>query len=214
MAYDKNLICKTFVFSPFQENTFLLYDDSRKAVVIDPGMENRYEEEKFSQFLEGNDLKLEKVLLTHCHIDHVFGLNYVTRKYNVPVVLHPDSIPVLQQVPAYAGLYGYDFELADYTFLEVDEGQEVDFGLQVLHVPGHVPGHLVFYHPQSLRAWVGDVLFYMSIGRTDLPGGDYGLLIRGIKEKLFKLPELVQVFPGHGPETTIGFEMKNNPFLT
>ena len=214
MQNDNKLKAKVFVFSPFQENTYILFDDSKKAVVIDPGMENPDEEKKFSDFLIDNGLTLEKVLLTHAHIDHIFGLNYVVDKYNVPVVMHRDSVAVLNGVPEYAKVYGFDIQISDYKLEEVDEGDEIDFGLKVLHSPGHVPGHLVFYHSQQAEAWVGDVLFYMSIGRTDLPGGNHHLLISGIKEKLFNLPDDVKIYSGHGPATSIGFEKAHNPFLT
>ena len=214
MQNDNKLKAKVFVFSPFQENTYILFDDSKKAVVIDPGMENPDEEKKFSDFLIDNGLTLEKVLLTHAHIDHIFGLNYVVDKYNVPVVMHRDSVAVLNGVPEYAKVYGFDIQISDYNLEEVDEGDEIDFGLKVLHIPGHVPGHLVFYHSQQAEAWVGDVLFYMSIGRTDLPGGNHHLLISGIKEKLFNLPDDVKIYSGHGPATSIGFEKAHNPFLT
>ena len=213
MQIDNKLNAKVYVFSPFQENTYILFDDHKRAVVIDPGMENPHEEKKFSDFLTVNGLTLEKVLLTHAHIDHIFGLNYVVDKYNVPVVMHRDSIAVLNAVPEYAKVYGFDIHIGEYRIEEVDEGDEIEFGLEVLHIPGHVPGHLVFYHPQQAEAWVGDVLFYMSIGRTDLPGGNHRLLITGIKEKLFELPDNVKIYSGHGPVTSIGFEKVNNPFL-
>ena len=213
MQTDKKIYSKVFVFSPFQENTYVLYTDENKALVIDPGMQNEAEENTFSDFLTKNCLTLEKVLLTHAHIDHIFGLNYVVDKYHVPVVLHKDSIAVLNSVPDYARVYGFDFVVGDYLIEEVDENDELVFGLKTLHIPGHVPGHLVFYNPDQAEAWVGDVLFYMSIGRTDLPGGNHGLLISGIKQKLFKLPDNVKVYSGHGPTTSIGFEKENNPFL-
>jgi glyoxylase-like metal-dependent hydrolase (beta-lactamase superfamily II) len=213
MINDKKISSKVFVFSPFQENTYVLYNSEKKAVVIDPGMQNEEEEKIFSKFLTEKGLTLEKVLLTHAHIDHIFGLNYVVEKYNVPVVMHKDSIAVLDSVPDYARLYGFDFVVGDYAIEEIDENDKTVFGLNVLHIPGHVPGHLVFYHPDQAEAWVGDVLFYQSIGRTDLPGGNHSLLISGIKDKLFKLPENVKIYSGHGPTTSIGFEKENNPFL-
>jgi len=214
MQNDNKIRAKVYAFSPFQENTYILFNEQKKAVVIDPGMENSHEEKKFSDFLSDNELTLEKVLLTHAHIDHIFGLNYVVDKYQVPVVMHKDSIAVLDLVPEYAKVYGFDIQIGDYIIEEVDEGDEIEFGLKVLHVPGHVPGHLVFYHSQQAEAWVGDVLFYMSIGRTDLPGGNHQLLISGIKDKLFKLPDNVKVYSGHGPATSIGFEKLHNPFLS
>jgi glyoxylase-like metal-dependent hydrolase (beta-lactamase superfamily II) len=213
MTSDKKIRSKAFVFSPFQENTYVLYNSQNKAIVIDPGMQNVHEEKIFSDFLTEKGLTLEKVLLTHAHIDHIFGLNYVVEKYNVPVVMHKDSIAVLNSVPDYASVYGFDFVVGDYDIEVIDENDKTAFDLNVLHIPGHVPGHLVFYHPEQAEAWVGDVLFYQSIGRTDLPGGDHQLLISGIKDKLFKLPENVRIYSGHGPTTNLGFEKENNPFL-
>ena len=162
MPNDNKIKAKVYVFSPFQENTYILFDDSKKAIVIDPGMENEHEDKKFSDFLNDNELTLEKVLLTHAHIDHIFGLNYVVDKYQVPVVMHRDSIAVLNSVPEYAKVYGFDIQIGDYKIEEVNEGDVIDFGLEILHIPGHVPGHLVFYQSQQAEAWVGDVLFYMS----------------------------------------------------
>jgi len=213
MQTDNKIFSKVFVFSPFQENTYLLYNDKNKAVVIDPGMQNPAEERVFSKYLKDNNLELEKVLLTHAHIDHVFGLNYVVERYDVPVVLHKDSIQVLNSVPEYAGGYGFEFYVGDYNYQTVEGNDIIDLGIEVLHIPGHVPGHLVFYNRQQAEAWVGDVLFYMSIGRTDLPGGNHPLLISGIKEKLFELPDDVTIHSGHGQTTSIGFEKRNNPFL-
>lgn len=213
MQSDNKIYAKVFVFSPFQENTYVLYDENKKAIVIDPGMQNQDEERIFSNFLSNNGLTLTKVLLTHAHIDHIFGLNYVVENYRVPVMMHKDSIAVLNAVPEYAKAYGFDFIVGDYKIEEVDENDTIDFGLKILHIPGHVPGHLVFYCSEQAEVWAGDVLFYMSIGRTDLPGGNHQLLISGIKEKLFQLPSNVKVYSGHGPTTSIGFEKENNPFL-
>jgi len=213
MLNDNILNIKTFVFSPFQENTYVLYDDKNYAVVVDPGMQNKQEEKEFSDFISNKQLILKRIVLTHAHIDHVFGLDYVVNKYQIPVALHKDSIGVLSSVPQYAGAYGYDFSVGDYQYELLNEGDEIEFGLKVLHVPGHAPGHLVFYQPKTNEAWVGDVLFYQSIGRTDLPGGDYQLLIDGIKKKILTLPPNVKAYSGHGQTTTIGFEKENNPFL-
>lgn len=210
---DKKIYSKTFVFSPFQVNTYLLYDEEGSAVVIDPGMQNSREEAEISKFIEENGLSIKRVLLTHAHIDHVFGLNYMVDKYNVPVAMHSDSIEVLKSVPTYASAYGYDFPLGEYNIETIEEGDIVEFGMKALFVPGHVPGHLVFYKPEQAEMWVGDVLFYGSIGRTDLPGGDHQLLLEGIEEKLMNLDDDIVVHSGHGQDTRIGFERKNNPFL-
>jgi glyoxylase-like metal-dependent hydrolase (beta-lactamase superfamily II) len=210
---DKKIYSKSFIFSPFQENTYVLYNEKKEAVIIDPGMENRAEEEEIDSFIERNDLKVQRVLLTHAHIDHVFGLNHCVEKYNVSVAMHPDSIDVLKYASRSAELYGFDFSLGEYTIDILEEGDVIEFGLMVLFVPGHVPGHLVFYKEDQKEMWVGDVLFFGSIGRTDLPGGDHDLLIDGIKRKILTLDDHIVIHSGHGKDTTIGFERAHNPFL-
>ena len=210
---DTKILSNSFIFNPFQENTYVLYNSDGNAVVIDPGMQNRAEEEEISNFITDNNLTVERVLLTHAHIDHVFGLNYICERYNVKVAMHPDSIDVLKSVPSYSSMYGFDFSLGDFEIETIEEGDLVEFGMKSLFVPGHVPGHLVFYKEEQAEMWVGDVLFYGSIGRTDLPGGDHDLLIEGIKRKLLPLDGDIVVHSGHGQDTTIGFERLNNPFL-
>ena len=210
---DTKIFSKSFIFSPFQENTYVLYDENKNAVIIDPGMQNSTEEREISSFIEKNNLKVNRILLTHAHLDHVFGLNYAVNKYEVPVAMHTDSIDVLKHAPLSAEMYGFDFSLEDYTIEPIEEGDVIEFGLKVLFVPGHVPGHLVFYKEEQQEMWVGDVLFYGSIGRTDLPGGDHDLLINGIKKKLLPLDGDIKVHSGHGQDTSIGFERDHNPFL-
>lgn len=210
---DTKLVSKSFIFSPFQENTYILYNSNSDAVIIDPGMQNKEEEKEISDFIIEKNLNIKKVLLTHAHIDHVFGLNYICAKYDVKVAMHPDSVDVLRSVPNYSSLYGFDFTLGDFEIETIEEDDIVDFGLKSLFVPGHVPGHLVFYNEDQGEMWAGDVLFYGSIGRTDLPGGDHDLLIDGIKRKLLPLDDNVIVHSGHGQDTSIGFERLNNPFL-
>jgi glyoxylase-like metal-dependent hydrolase (beta-lactamase superfamily II) len=210
---DKKIHSKSFTFSPFQVNTYVLYNSEGDAIVIDPGMQNRREEEEISKFIEEKELTIKRVLLTHAHIDHVFGINYMTEKYSVPLAMHSDSIDVLKTVPTYASAYGYDFPLKEYEIETIEEEDIVEFGLKALFVPGHVPGHLVFYKEEQDEMWAGDVLFYGSIGRTDLPGGDHQLLVDGIEQKIINLPDATVVHSGHGQDTRIGFERKNNPFL-
>jgi glyoxylase-like metal-dependent hydrolase (beta-lactamase superfamily II) len=204
---------KNFIFSPFEENTYVLYDHLNNAIIIDPGMQNRQEEDEISDFIEQKGLNITRVLLTHAHLDHIFGLDYLTSKYKVKVAMHPDSIDVLKSAPAQANLYGFNFSLGDFEIETIEEGDYVEFGMKALFVPGHVPGHLVFYKEDQKEMWAGDVLFRGSIGRTDLPGGDHKLLITGIKSKLLCLDDDIVVHSGHGPDTTIGFERKHNPFL-
>jgi hydroxyacylglutathione hydrolase len=206
---------KTFEFNPFGENTIILFDETNTCVVIDPGCHNEQERNKLSDFISHNKLEVKYLLNTHCHIDHVLGNAYVKERYKVPLLIHPKDEETLRSVKVYAPAYGF----ADYQSTEPDtflnEGDEVDFGnqkLEVLFVPGHAPGHIAFYHRESKILIGGDVLFDYSIGRTDLPGGNFDVLIESIHNKFFVLDDEVVVYPGHGPTTTIGKEKRTNPF--
>lgn len=211
------LSIETFTFNPFRENTYLLYDkESKAAAIIDPGCYDRYEEEELLQCIEELELKVEYLLNTHCHIDHVLGNAFVKRKFDVPLHAHTLEQPVLKAVESYAGSYGFH----KYQSTEIDvflkEGDPFELGghaLQILHLPGHAPGHLAFYNEQGKFILSGDVLFDGSIGRTDLPGGDHATLIQSIKEKMMLLPDDTKVYAGHMGPTTIGKERKTNPFL-
>lgn len=204
-----------FPFNPLQENTYVLYDDTREAVVIDPGCYEREEQQALADFIASRQLNVKMLLNTHCHVDHVLGNSFVKNTYGVKLYIHALDEPVLKAVKVYAPHYGffqYDEAEAD---AYLTPGETIRFGqqaLKVLFVPGHAPGHVAFYAEADKTVIGGDVLFYNSIGRTDLPGGDYDTLIRSIHEQLFTLPDDVVVYPGHGPKTTIGFEKKTNPF--
>ncbi|RAU82066.1 MBL fold metallo-hydrolase [Pontibacter arcticus] len=203
-------------FNPFQENTYLLHDETKACVVIDPGCYEAHEREELKQYITDNGLKVERLLNTHCHIDHVLGNKFVADTYKVGLEIHAEDEQVLRSVPTYAPNYGFAMyaELLPTSYLK--EGDTIKFGnteLKVIFAPGHAPGHVVFYNEAEKIVIGGDVLFRQSIGRTDLPLGDHNTLIQSIKTKLFTLPDEVTVYPGHGPETTIGHEKKYNPFL-
>jgi glyoxylase-like metal-dependent hydrolase (beta-lactamase superfamily II) len=204
-----------FVFNPLQENTFVLFDETNECVIIDPGCCDESERYELADFIIENNLKVKYLLNTHCHVDHVLGNYFVKEKFKVPLLIHEKDQATLKAVKAYAPHYGffqYDDTEAD-GYLK--EGDTVKFGnqtLSVLFVPGHAPGHIAFHDTANQFVIGGDVLFYNSIGRTDLPGGDFETLIHSIQQKFFTLPEDTVVYPGHGPETTIGFEKKTNPF--
>ncbi len=206
---------KTFVFNPFMENTYLIYGEDKKATIIDPGCYDAREKLALSEFIENEGLEVVQLLNTHCHIDHVLGNSFVKDKYGVELGIHKDDLEVLRAVKAYAPSYGFqnyeDIE-PDY-FLE--PGKTVQMGgreFEIIFAPGHAPGHVVFYNEDEKILIGGDVLFRASIGRTDLPGGDHDLLIENIREKIFKLPGDTVVYPGHGENTSIGWEKENNPF--
>jgi len=204
-----------FTFNPFEENTYVLYDETGEAVVIDPGCSNRKEERELSEWIGEKELKIRFVLLTHSHIDHILGAWFVKDKYKVPLLIYPKDESTLRSGKIVAGMYGID----NFTPVEPDqylsEKEAVSFGntkLAVLFLPGHAPGHVGFYHAEQRILIGGDVLFRSSIGRTDLPGGDFDTLISSIHQKIFTLPDDVVVYPGHGPSTTVGEEKVSNPY--
>ena len=206
---------KSFVFNPFMENTYVLYDDTKEAVIIDPGCYEGYEKEQLNDFIKTEGLSVVRLLNTHCHIDHVLGNHFVKKTYGVKLGIHATEEATLKSVQVYAPSYGFQH----YEEAEVDEfikeGEDITFGntrLAVLFVPGHAPGHVAFYNRDDKIMIGGDVLFNGSIGRTDLPGGDFNTLIKSIHEKIFPLPEEVIIYCGHGDSTTIGKEKKTNPF--
>lgn len=205
-----------FTFNAFSENTYLLFDDSKECVIIDPGCNSSEEERLLVDFIESNSLTPVKLVNTHCHIDHVLGNKFIADKYKLPLVAHEIEKVVLQAARVSADIYRINYtdspEIQEY----ISEGDILSFGnseLEVFFTPGHSPGSVSFFHKESNQLIAGDVLFQGSIGRTDLPGGDFDTLIRSIREKLFPLGDEVIVYSGHGPSTTIGNEIRTNPFL-
>lgn len=208
---------KQFTFNAYQENTYVLFDETGDCVIIDPGMYDGAEQNQLIQFIVGAQLRPTSLLNTHCHLDHVFGNKFVFDNFGLRPQFHKGELPVLQAIPGYAPSMGLSYELSPEPEVYLTETGQVTFGnssLSLIFAPGHSPAHLCFYSEENNFLIGGDVLFYSSIGRTDLPGGNYDLLITSIKENLFILPEETKVFPGHGKPTTIGYEKKNNPFLT
>ena len=205
-----------FTFNGFQENTYILYDETKECVIIDPGCYAHEEQKELSQFITDNQLKPVKLLNTHCHIDHVLGNNYVASTYQIGLEMHKNDLPTLHATPEYGHMYGFHIDKSPEPSQFLDEGDIIKFGnaeLSIVYAPGHAPGHIVFISVEDKFIIGGDVLFYQSIGRTDLPGGDYNTLITSIKTKILTLPDDYKVYTGHGPSTTIGFERKHNPFL-
>ena len=208
---------KKITFNPFQENTIVLHDETNECVIIDPGCYGKEEEETLVKYISDNELKPVKLISTHSHIDHVLGNKFVLDKYNIPFEIHEKDQETLESVALYAGSYGFtNYQKSPLPTNYLEEGKKVKFGnseLDVLFVPGHAPGHVVFIAKDEKFVINGDCLFNGSIGRTDLPGGNYETLIDNIKNKLFTLPDDFVVYCGHGPETTIGYEKMNNPFF-
>ncbi|MDA9563892.1 MBL fold metallo-hydrolase [Flavobacteriales bacterium] len=204
-------------FNPFQENMYILHDETNEAIVIDPGCYEPHEKKSLLQLIESEQLHPKRLLNTHCHIDHVFGNKLVAETYNLGLEIHENDLSVLSSVSQVAHLYGIpNVEESPQPSSFLKEGDKINFGnseLDVLFVPGHAPGHIAFVSHAQKFIIGGDVLFYNSIGRTDLPGGDHATLIESIKTKFFPLGDDYEVYAGHGQKTTIGFEKLNNPFL-
>lgn len=207
---------KTFVFNPFYENTIVLSSDRGNCFIFDPGCYEDFEKNELIEYIEMEGLNVKAVINTHCHIDHVLGNDSLKKKYQVPLMIPKNEVEVFDAVPAYApqwGITGYVHAKVD-EYLEEGEDLELDeIKLKLIEVPGHSPGHIMFYCEEEKVVIGGDVLFRESIGRTDLPGGNHDELLTNIQEKVYSLPEEVTVYPGHGPATTIGHEKKHNPFV-
>lgn len=206
---------KIFVFNPFSENTFVLWDETKEAIIIDPGCYEDHEKYQLTDFIAAESLKVVKLINTHSHIDHCLGNKFIQDTYNVPLELHESEISVLESVASYASSYGFDNYQSTSAEKFLSEEDSVEFGnssLKVLFVPGHSPGHIALVNEEENICIGGDVLFEGSIGRTDLPGGNYDVLIQSIKSKLFNLRDSMIVYPGHGATTTIGEERVSNPF--
>lgn len=208
---------KTFVFNPFYENTYVLWDQTKEALIVDPGCYEAFEREELTGFIAQHQLNVSAIVNTHCHIDHVLGNYAMKMAFDCPLWIPKNELDIYRSVAAYAPQWG----IQQYTEAQPDrlleESGSIHFGqtsLQILAVPGHSPGHLAFYLAEKGILIGGDVLFRESIGRTDLPGGNHAILLQNIREKLYTLPETTIVYPGHGPTTTIGHERVHNPFVT
>ena len=207
---------KSFVFSPIQENTYILYNEFRECIIIDPGCYFDEEKEALKTFIEVEKLKPVLLLNTHCHLDHVFGNKFIAEKYSLTLHLHEKEQQVLAFAPTSGLMYNMPFDNYTGEFLLLKEGDIIKLGddeLKVIEAPGHSPGSVCFYCTAQNFVIGGDVLFQRSIGRTDLPGGSHETLLKNIRQKLLVLPEETIVYSGHGLPTTIGEEKKYNPFL-
>ena len=208
---------KTFTFNPFQENTYLLFDETREAVIIDAGCIFDAEKQQLKKFLVDNNLILKRVINTHLHLDHQFGNRFLFETYGIKPEASVEDEFLLDNVISKAKAFGFPIEEeAQSIGNHIIEDQEIRFGtslLKSIHVPGHSPGSMAFYAEKEHIIFVGDVLFRGSIGRTDLERGDYATLMQSITKKLFPLPDSTVVYSGHGPTTTIGYEKQNNPYL-
>lgn len=206
-----------FIVNPFQENTYVLIDEKTgECAIVDPGCYDTEEINNLKGYIEENKLKPKKILLTHGHFDHICGVQFITKAYGIPIYAHSEATIMIADSPIHALAFGITIPSPPKIDVDIHDGDEVIIGnskLLVGHLPGHSRGSVYFYAKENKFVVVGDILFKGSIGRTDLQGGDLQYLLSGIKSKLLKMPEETQVFPGHGPDTTIGMEKKTNPFL-
>ncbi len=208
-----------FTVNPFSENTFILWDEvTREAAVIDPGMCTGGECKTFKNFIIDNNLKLSKVLLTHQHVDHILGTGFIVDEFACPVYAHAGDIELGQKADVQLRMFNLPYKMIPFVVTEaVNDGDRIGVCgevIEVLHTPGHSAGGVVYYLSESGCAFVGDTVFQMSIGRTDLTGGDYDMLIDSIHSKVLRLPDETVLYPGHGGATTVGDERQYNPFLS
>jgi len=208
---------KQFVFNPLQVNAWLVYEERSSAILIDPSFMDLEECSVISNYMDQTGITIEFVINTHGHFDHVFGTGMLRNFTNAPILIHENDLQLMYMAPKVARSFGFEFVG---TIPEPDgflkHKQKITAGtidVEVLHVPGHSQGCVAFYFPSMACLFAGDTLFAGSIGRTDLPEGNYEQIIRSIKEQLFTLPDETKVFPGHGPSTTIGKEKQSNPYV-
>jgi len=208
---------KIFQFNPIGVNTYVVYDETKECAIIDAGSFYHDEKELLLNFILDNELKVKHLLNTHLHFDHILGNEFVKEQFGLDAEANALDQFLLDELPAQMQMFGFEpVKTTPVIGRNLREGDVVTFGNQrfeVLQVPGHSPGSIVFYSRENKCVFAGDVLFRYSIGRTDLAGGDYNQLIEGIRHKLMVLPSDTVVYPGHGPATTIGDEMRGNPFL-
>jgi hydroxyacylglutathione hydrolase len=207
---------EVLTFNLFSENTYILYDETKECVIIDPGCSNYEERMELKSLVEGRSLIVKHLLNTHAHIDHVLGNDFVKNNWGVAYHLHKNDLPVLESNVERASFYGFPGYVGAQVDVFLNEGDIIEFGnskLEVICVPGHAPGHVAFVSKPDLLCVSGDVLFKRSVGRTDFPYCNHADLISSIKNKLFNLPNEMVVLPGHGPFTTIGEEKIHNPYV-
>lgn len=206
----------TFEFNMFAENTYILSDNDHHCVIIDPGCYQAQEKEELSSYIRKNQLKPQAIWLTHTHLDHIFGVSYIKQLFNIPVIAHELAPDGIRLQPLVSKMYGFICDDCPQPDMLIKHGDKIYLGnhtFDVIHCPGHSTDGIVFFQPETQFCITGDVLFAGSIGRTDLPGGNYDTLISHIRNRLFVLPPETKIYPGHGPSTSIGEEIRSNPFF-
>ncbi len=207
---------KSFTFNPFQENTYIVYDEEKNAIIFDPGCYTLNERKMLQKFIADNELIIKRLINTHCHLDHIFGNVWVGETYGVELECHQLELPVLARAPISGDMFGVPTPPQPTPSVFIEENDVIEVGsmrFRAIFAPGHSPGSLCFYSETDKILIAGDVLFFESIGRSDLPGGNQKTLLQSIAEKLYVLPDETVVYSGHGMKTQIGWEKKNNPFV-
>jgi len=197
-------------------NTYVLYDETKEAVIIDAACFEPFEKQGLADFIQDAGLKIVRHINTHSHIDHILGAQFVFEKYGIRPEYHKDGLPFITEAREIAMNFGFTLDKVIEPARYIEDNEVISFGnseLKAFYTPGHADGSVCFYCAADGFVVTGDVLFRDTIGRTDLPSGDFDLLMESIKTRLFTLPEETVVYPGHGSETTIGYEMVNNPFI-
>jgi hydroxyacylglutathione hydrolase len=208
---------KIFPFNPLQENTYILYNDLGHSIIVDPGCYTQDERDILTEFIHQNRLSPTMLVNTHCHLDHVFGNRFIAEKYGLELKIHPGEKKVLEMAPTSGLMWNLPFDNYEENIHDLIPGTFLNLGddqLEVLFMPGHSPASVGFYAKESGFVIAGDVLFRESVGRTDLPGGNPDILLKSIREQLYVLPDETIVYSGHGRPTTIGYEKRNNPFVS
>lgn len=209
---------KQFTFNHFEVNCYLIVDEATKqCAIVDPACEASFEDAQLTQYIAQEQLQVTHILLTHAHVDHIAGLRQVCEHYRLPVTMHAEGHKLLKQAEAYGSVMGFAVDnMGDLEVAEIADGEIIHVGsidIECRYVPGHCPGSMCYVVPTDKAVITGDALFHFSIGRTDLPGGDYPTLIEKLQSRVLTLPDDYHVLPGHGIASQIGKEKKYNSFL-
>ncbi len=208
---------KVLPVNPFQENTIIISDETSECIIVDAGNYNALEDATLTKYISDNRLKPMMAINTHGHVDHMLGVGYVKETYDIPFAIHGKDKFLIESAQTHGAIYGFQVDSVPTVDIDLEGEHEVRFGnttFQIIETPGHTPGHIALYNPGNRLLLTGDTLFRESIGRTDLPGGDYSWIMRSILDKLIPLGDDVHLYPGHGMESTIGHETLYNPFIT
>lgn len=208
---------RTFVFNPFQENTYIVFDETKECIIVDAGCYSANEQQELVAFIQKNGLKPKLAVNTHGHVDHVLGNAFVKETFNIPIAGHPEDLPLIQMASKHALMYGFSIEDVPTIDQNINHNDTITFGnttLKVIHTPGHSLGGICLLNESEKFLISGDTLFSGSIGRTDLPGGSYDQLLNSISQRLMTLDDDITIYPGHGDPSTIGEEKTSNPFLS